>query len=459
MYQYKSLDDTIAAIATPAGQGGIGIVRISGPQSLDVADAIFKLKNNQKPSAQKTFTVHYGWLIKEGAIIDEALLTIMRGPKSYTAQDVIEVSCHGGPAILRAALELVLVNGARLAEPGEFTKRAFLNGRIDLAQAEAVLDIISAKTENFARVSQNQLKGELSKELDAIRDELMRLYTVIEAVINFPEDDIDAQGREQIIQDLSRQLQKFECLLSSAHNGRILKEGIRIVLCGKPNVGKSSLLNVLLKQDRAIVTSIAGTTRDVLEESAQIKGVPLQLVDTAGILEPRDLIEEEAVKRSHLFIESADLVLLVLDASRPLDEADYMLIEKTKGRNVLLVLNKSDLPMVLNESALPAGKTVKVSAAQKFAIEELERIILEAVWEGSDFDAHGIMLSNVRHINALKTAKDYLAEALTLINQTASWEIVSQGIKDAVNQLDSITGRNIDQDLLDRIFSTFCIGK
>jgi tRNA modification GTPase len=457
MYQYKSHQDTIAAIATPAGQGGIGIIRLSGPSATTIADSIFSAK--QRPSKVQTHTVTYGHIAKDQQIIDEVLLTVMKGPKSFTAEDVVEISCHGGMAVLRSVLDLVLEKGARLAEPGEFTKRAFLNGRIDLAQAEAVLDIIAARTEKFAKVSHNQLKGELSRELDSIRDELMSLYTMIEAVINFPEDDIDAQSKADILKRLSAQQGRVSKLLTSSAQGRILKEGIRIVLCGKPNAGKSSLLNVLLKVDRAIVTDIAGTTRDVLEESAQINGIPFQLVDTAGILEPRDLIEEEAIKRSHQSIESADLVLLVLDSSRTLEEADRQLIEKLKGRHILTVLNKSDLPHVLNENDLPKGKRIKVSAAKNKAIGELEQAILEEVLHGKDIDTQSILVSNLRHITALKDADQKLAEGVTLINQSASWEIISQDIKDAVNNLDSITGRNIDQDLLDRIFSEFCIGK
>lgn len=454
------MTDTIAAIATPSGHGGIGIVRLSGPDALRIADALLRLKNTQAPSTQKAFSVHYGWVMDGNNPVDEILMTLMRAPKSYTAQDVVEISTHGGFVVARTVLELALKHGARLAEPGEFTKRAFLNGRIDLAQAEAVLDIIKAKTESFARVSQRQLKGELSGQLETIRAELMTVYTHVEALINFPEDDVDAKSRGQLNDQLDAQAKAVNKLLQSAHNGRLLKEGIRIVLCGKPNVGKSSLLNALLKQERAIVTPIAGTTRDVLEESAQIHGVPIQLVDTAGILEPRDLIEEEAIKRSHLFIEGADLVLLVLDAGRPLEQADMDLFEKLQSRKCLIVLNKMDLPLKIETNKLPnAQQCVRVSALGRQSIDALEQAIVQAVWQGADHETHGLYISNTRHIQALKEAEALLIEALTLLQERTSWEFISQNIKDAVNALDRITGRNIDDDLLERIFSDFCIGK
>ncbi len=464
MYQFKSLEDTIVAISTPTGSGGIGIVRLSGNNSFAIAEALFTAKNKRLLSSFESFKVHYGWVKKQdGEIIDEALLTVFRAPKSYTAQDVVEISCHGGTVSVRTILSLALELGARLAEPGEFTKRAFLNGRMDLAQAEAVLDIICAKTDAFLRVSTHQLKGELSTELGSIRETLMNIYTEIEAIVNFPEDDIDAAGRRQIMAKIETQRECIEQLLLSSQNGQVLKDGIRVVLCGKPNVGKSSLLNALLKQPRAIVTDIAGTTRDILEETAQIKGIPFQLVDTAGILEPRDLVEEEAVRRSHLSIEGADVVLLVLDLSRPLSAEDEILIEKTKDFNTIVILNKSDLPSLLDETrlshVLPGKKMVKVSAVEKTALEELESTIVDQVWQGGDFDTHGILITNIRHISALKSAQTSLAGSLEIIEQGISWEFASEEIKMAVNHLDGITGRNINADLLDRIFSQFCIGK
>lgn len=460
MYQFKGLEDTIAAIATPAGSGGIGIVRLSGKEAIAMAQTIFRPKSSLKLSDAKGFTVHYGWIINAGnEIVDEVLVTLMRGPKSYTGEDVIEISCHGGWAVVRLVLDLVLSAGGRLAEPGEFTKRAFLNGRIDLAQAEAVLDIIKARTETFVRVSQNQLKGQLSKEIESIRSELMNVYTSLEALINFPEDDIDTQVQNDLYKHIEDEGKHIEKLLTNSNNGRLLKEGIRVVLCGKPNVGKSSLLNVLLKQQRAIVTDIAGTTRDVLEEEAQIKGIPLNLIDTAGILEPRDLIEQEAIKRSHLYIQNADLVLLVIDNSLPLEEQDKLLIEQLRERNVIAVINKYDLPSQIAPASLPFERIVKVCAIKNQGITELEEMIVKSVWEGDAVDTQGVFVSNLRHIQALKQAVVELEAANGLMDEGLSIEFISEHVKSAVNYLDSVLGRNIDEDLLESIFSEFCIGK
>lgn len=459
MYQFKNIDDVIAAIATSPGTAGIGIVRLCGAGAIDIAQKFIQLKSKKLLSAYASHQICYGWIVDCEDIVDEVLVTIMRAPTSYTTQDTVEINCHGGIMAVRAVLQLCLSHGARLAEPGEFTKRAFLLGRLDLAQAEAVLDIINAKTNAFLRVSSNQLSGELSAELNAMREELMSVYTTIEAIINFPEDDIDAQGRAEIKSRLTKDAKAIDDLLMTSNQGRLLKEGIRIVLCGKPNVGKSSLLNALLKQQRAIVTDVAGTTRDVLEESMNIQGMPLQLVDTAGILEPRDLVEEEAIKRSHLYIDSADLVLLVIDSSRALEDEDRILCEKLKDRNVLVVFNKSDLTSVINAQDIPFKHHVRVSAKTNASIHDLEQAIVNVVTQGHHIDPHALVISNLRHIDALQQAHRYLTESITLIDRNGVWEIVSDNIKNTVNGLDAITGRNIDTDLVDRIFSEFCIGK
>ena len=465
MYQYKGLEDTIAAIATPAGQGGIGIIRISGKEAIHVADSVLHLEGNKALKSCPSHTVHHAWGmdVKSGEIIDEVLVTLMKAPKSYTAEDVVEINCHGGMTVLRAVLQAVLAAGARLAAPGEFTKRAFLHGRMDLAQAEAVIDIIHAKTKDFLRQSHYQLKGELSIQLNDMREELLKIYTMVEALINFPEEAIDGQSRQEILNRINIQGNGVAKLLESSKSGRLLKEGIRIVLCGKPNVGKSSLLNALLKEQRAIVTSIAGTTRDVLEESAQIKGIPIALVDTAGILEPRDLIEQEAVRRSHLYIKSADLVLLVLEHSSFLEEQDMLLLEQLKDARVLVVVNKMDLEGKIDldvpKKIFGQDHVIKISALERQSIQNLESKIVDVIHKGKNFDTHGILISNIRHIKALEAAQENLQGACRLMDENNPLEIVSEEIKAAVNQLDAITGRNIDEDLLDRIFSQFCIGK
>ncbi len=485
-------DDTIVAISTPLGRAGIGIVRMSGRDALSIADKMFVSKNKQKPSEFKSFSVHYGDVVRlqDGCdnnafvrvdkdnpcyeVIDEALLTVMRAPKSYTREDVVEISSHGGIACLKAILSLAVKLGARLAEPGEFTKRAFLNGRIDLAQAEAVMDIINSKTEAFLRISTSQLKGDLSVELEKIREMLMDVFVKIEAAINFPEDDIGENVDKGIdanryrkdspfLKEISSAIERIEALLKTAEQGRIMREGISIVFCGRPNVGKSSLLNALLRTPRAIVSDIPGTTRDTIEESAQIKGVPVRLVDTAGILEPKDLIEEEAIKRSHDSIMAADIILFIVDANSILTDEDKRIFEQIKARNVVVVVNKCDLQQRLDDTEImalcPGKRLVKVSAVKRMGMEALETAIFENVWSTDMDSQEGIILSNLRHVESLERCREYLMEAVYLLRNASVYEIISEQIRQAVGFLDKITGRNIDTDLLDVVFSRFCIGK
>jgi tRNA modification GTPase len=460
------LEDTIAAISTATASSGIGIIRLSGRQSIPIINQIFLPAGKQKTTSFKSHTVYYGWIIRPSSAaerMDEVLVTVMRAPRSYTKEDVVEISCHGGLTSLRTILNVVLECGARLAQPGEFTKRAFLNGRIDLAQAEAVLDIIQSKTDAFLKVSVNQLKGDLSLELESIREELMHIYVELEAILNFPEDGIDAKKRSALLKDLQDAKMRVEKLISSSDHGRILKEGIKIVICGKPNVGKSSLLNVLLRQPRAIVSPVAGTTRDTIEETAQIQGIPFQLVDTAGILEPRDFVEEEAIRRSHLSIQGADLVLLILDASAALSDEDITLMQDLKTQNMLVVLNKSDLPLRISrleiEKMVSSQFIITFSALHKTGLEALESAIVERAWQSKTFNTQGILISNVRHIQSLRDCQAALLNGQQAFDEERSWEFVSEEIKRAVNCLDAITGRSIDEDLLDNIFSQFCIGK
>ncbi len=466
MYQINHLEDTIVAIITPPGIGGIGVVRLSGKDVLKICDQIFFAKNKVLPSTFRNFSVHYGWVInpqQNHEIIDEVLLTVMRSPKSYTREDVAEISCHGGTVSVRRILSLAVELGARIAEPGEFTKRAFLNGRIDLTQAEAVLDIVRAKTDAFLQVSLNQLKGNLSVDLESIRESLMKIYVELEAIVNFPEDDVDSLNRAQILNSIEEVYKRIQKLLKTSDHGRVLKEGIKIVLCGRPNVGKSSLLNALLRQKRAIVSDIAGTTRDTLEETAQIKGIPLQLIDTAGILEPRDLIEVEAIDRSRLAINSADLVLLILDGQSDLTDDDRLLIDRVKDKNTFIVINKCDVTNVLDVSGiqkiLPGKKILSVSALKHIGLEDLENTLVNQVWQETPTNWHDTTISNIRHINALKEGANCLNKAVKAMQEGLSVEFVSEEIKSAVNFLDSITGRNIDSDLLEKIFAEFCIGK
>ncbi len=463
MYQYEGLEDTIAAISTPTGQGGIGIVRLSGDRAVALADRMFRPKRAGRLADAATFTVHYGWIVAGEEVIDEVLVTLMRKPRSYTMEDVIEISCHGGMVALRAILQRALEEGARLAHPGEFTKRAFLNGRIDLAQAEAVLDIIQSKTEAFLKVSTHQLKGELSEQLRLIREDLIGIYVELEAIVNFPEDELDAAGRDKLSERIAGAGERVQALLSSADQGRLLKEGIKIVLCGKPNVGKSSLLNVLLKTERAIVSDIAGTTRDTIEETAQINGFPFQLVDTAGVLEPRDMIEEEAVRRSHMYMQGADLVLLLLDGSAELDGRDETVMDKVKDRDLLVVVNKCDLPARVTaediQKRLPGKHVMTISAVKGTRVEDLKEKIVAEVLHGKEPASDHLLISNVRHIQALREGARALEAAGAHMRDGLSLEFVSEDIKTAVNSLDRITGKNIDADLLDTIFSQFCIGK
>ncbi len=466
MYQ-ESIEDTIVAVSTPPGKGGIGIVRLSGKESLEIIDKIFIPKGKQKPRGFKSHTIHYGTIADSGKgesqDVDEALVMVMRGPKSYTREDVVEINSHGGTVSLKRILNLVLDQGARLAQPGEFTKRAFLSGRIDLTQAEAVLDIIQAKTEAFLRTSVNQLKGDLAIEIESIRESLMDTYVEVEAIINFPEDDVEVANQEKLKGNIFDASKRVEKLLSSSEQGRIMREGAKIVICGKPNVGKSSLLNVLLKQPRAIVSEVKGTTRDTIEESAQVKGIPLQLVDTAGILNPRDSVEEEAVRRSHLNIDQADLVIFMLDSSEAISKEDREIIEKVEDKNIIIVFNKCDCKICMDfkevDKIFENQKKIQISALKRQGIDILEEEIVKNIMHGKDFLNADILISNLRQIESLKKCFASLKNAQEHLSGSLSLEFISEDIKAAVSHLDNITGKNITQDLLDKIFSSFCIGK
>jgi tRNA modification GTPase len=467
-----NFDDTIAAIATAIGRSGIGIVRISGKDALEAADKIFRAKDGKKPSAFGTYTTHYGWIVSgdmgqgtgagaEREIIDEVLLTVMRAPKSYTKEDVVEINCHGGVATLRRVLDLVLESGCRLAEPGEFTRRAFLNGRIDLAQAEAVLDVIKAKTDSALKLGVAQLKGELSAQVNTIRGMLLEALTFMEANIDFPDEELEAVDLRKVIIQLNLASRKLAGILKAARQGRILRDGVKVVICGKPNVGKSSLLNAILKQERAIVSHIAGTTRDTIEEPLDIEGIPVSLVDTAGIIEPRGLIEKKAILRSKKSVESADLVILLFDASKRLNKQDYILMKQLEKKRVLAVVNKIDLKLKIDRSVLKSRYGVIVDACAKTSgnIELVCNEIARLIFHGEVCAPESIVVSNARHMHKMRQAQKLIAAGLISLDNKLSLEFVSQEIKDALGYLDDILGKRFSEDLLDRIFGEFCIGK
>lgn len=478
------INDTIAAIATAVGESGIGIVRISGRDALSIADKLFVAKDGSKPSGFKTYTTHYGWVVsshKQQAprftptikslqheacslkhdIIDEVILTVMRAPKSYTKEDVVEINCHGGIVALRAVSELVLESGARLASPGEFTQRAFLNGRIDLAQAEAVLDIIKAKTDSSLKIGIEQLKGALSSRINNLRKALLGILSQIEANIDFPEEEISPVNLKEIAQRLESVDKGLKDILDSSRQGRILREGIQAVIAGSPNVGKSSLLNALLRQERSIVTAVAGTTRDTIEEIIDIKGIPIRIVDTAGIIEPRDLIEKKAVQRSKRYIDLADLVILLFDGSRRLSREDETLVRRLKRKTVIAIINKIDLKQKIQRHKILErfSHVIDISAKRSKNIGLLERAIVNLVYDGKVSNPEPVMVSNLRHIEAIKEAKKLIAEAINSLDNKLSPEFIAQDIKDALLHLDDILGKRFSEDLLDKIFSEFCIGK
>ena len=403
--------DTIAAVATSPGESGIGIVRLSGGQALDIADVIFRPKDNLKPSQYKTHTIHYGWIVGRASdaapkIIDEVLLTVMRAPSSFTREDVVEINCHGGIVALRKVLELALDSGARIAQPGEFTRRAFLNGRIDLSQAEAVLDVISAKTDAALATGMQQLRGALSVRIEAMRSGLIEVLASIEANIDFPEEEIQPSDMNLLLEQISSIDKDLLGILERSRFGRIVREGVGAVICGRPNVGKSSLLNALLQKERSIVTPVAGTTRDVVEDCIDIRGIPVRIMDTAGLLEPRDLVERKAVAKAKECIRQADLIMLVLDARSPIGKDERALMRMVGHTKTIAVINKIDLKQRLRREDLKGDfpQVVEVSAKRLRNIEALESAIADFVYGGSVEFAEPFFVSNLRHIQELKSA-------------------------------------------------------
>ena len=457
------IDDTIAAIATAPGEGGIGIIRISGEKSLQVAQSIFKSKSGKMIKDYNARTLIYGTVVDNEKVIDEVLVAYMKGPNSYTAEDVIEINCHGGFISVKKILELILSKGVRLAEAGEFTKRAFLNGRIDLSQAEAIIDVIKSKTDMAHEVAHSQLEGSLAKKIKDLRMNVTEVLAHLEVSIDFAEEDVEEityQTLEEKALELRNEIKK---LYDTAESGKILRDGLKTVIVGKPNVGKSSLLNSILGENRAIVTDIAGTTRDVIEEFVNIKGIPLKIVDTAGIRETEDVVEKIGVEKSRESFSTADLVIMVLDASRKLSEEDMEILESLKNKKTIVLLNKMDLEPQIElekiEEFVNSEDIIKISALKHQGIEELQDKIEAMVYHGSVKNSSNLMITNSRHKDALFKAYESINDAISAIEQRMPYDFIEVDFKNIWDYLGYINGDTVREDLLDTIFANFCIGK
>lgn len=455
--------DTIAAIATGAGSGGISIIRISGNEALSLIDKIYCSKNRDKKlSKQNSHTIHYGYIVDGEEIIDEVMVTVMRAPSTYTREDVVEINCHGGIVVTKKILETVLNHGARLAEPGEFTKRAFLNGRIDLSQAEAVCDIINAKNELALKNSLNQLKGKEFELIQSLRKDILRDIAYIEAALDDPEHiSLDGFG-EELLSNIDRYSNSLDKLISSSKNGKFIKEGIKTVILGKPNAGKSSLLNILVKDDRAIVTDIAGTTRDTLEETIQLNEITLNIIDTAGIRDTEDIIEKIGVEKAKKMANEADLILYVIDSSSPLDENDEAILSLIKEKKAILLLNKSDLTPMISPDDI-CKKTnhpiIITSFKNHTGIDELERLIKDMFFKGEIKVNEDLYITNERHIEAFTKANEALKMVQESIKSRMPEDFYSIDLMAAYEVLGKIIGENVEEDLINMIFSEFCMGK
>ena len=455
------LDDTIAAIATPLGEGGLAVIRLSGADALAVADRCFAPAGEAsvKPSAAATHTIHFGHVVRDGQTVDEALLAVMRAPRTFTREDVVEITCHGGILAAKLVLDTVLANGARLAEPGEFTRRAFLNGRIDLAQAEAVADLIHSRTELALRAANEQLAGKLSQRINKLRDEMLETLAHVEAHIDFPEEDIAPATLAQLIARLESGVAFMDELLRTAPEGQILRRGIRAAIIGRPNAGKSSLLNQLLGHDRAIVSPIPGTTRDTIAETANIRGLPVVFIDTAGLREAGDELEAEGVRRSWETLHQAEFILHVFDAAGPLTEADEQYLAEFADKKRILVRNKIDLPVRLQFPPDLKSPIADVCCLTGQGIEPLKDTIKGLVWSG-DIKAEMLqVMINSRHQDALNRARAATLRTLDALRANQTLELVALDLRIAVNAVGEIVGQTTTEDLLDIIFSQFCIGK
>lgn len=454
--------DTIAAIATAMSSSGIGIVRISGEEAVLVADRIFEMKNHKKLSEMPTHSIHYGHIHDEDEVIDEVMVLLMRGPKSYTREDTVEIDCHGGVYVMKRILETVIRHGARPAEPGEFTKRAFLNGRIDLSQAESVIDVIYSKNDFALKSSLSQLSGSVSEKIRDIRGTVLHEIAFIESALDDPEH-ISLEGYpEQLSEIVSDVVDKIEKLLANSDNGKMLKEGISTVIVGKPNAGKSSLLNTLVGEEKAIVTDIAGTTRDVLEEQINLNGVLLNVIDTAGIRDTEDVVEKIGVERAKKYLKDADLVIYVVDTSTALDENDAEIMELLRDRHTIVLLNKSDLKQIttVEEVRKHLDKTmIPISAKEQTGIDALEKEIKEMFFSGEVTFNDEVYITNIRQKTALQEALRSLKLVQQSIEDDMSEDFYSIDLMNAYEELGTIIGEAVEDDLVNEIFSKFCMGK
>ncbi len=454
--------DTIAAITTPLGESGIGAVRISGPDAYAVGDKIFKSKSAVPLKERRDRSIQYGTIVDEnGTCIDEVLALIMKGPHSYTAEDVLEIQCHGGREALESILQLILRSGARMANPGEFTERAFVNGRIDLAQAEAVMDVIQAKSRAGLTSAVSQLEGRLSKVINKTRKDLTELVTRLEVMIDYPEEDLEDIAVPDVSGALQEMQEKLQHMLEESQNGRMIRDGVMAAIAGTPNAGKSSLLNRLLQEERAIVTDVPGTTRDVLEEWITLRGVPVCLVDTAGIRETDDTVEKIGVSWARRYLDRADIILAVIDGSRPLTDEDKDILQSAADKNVIIVLNKTDLPSVMTSQDLSTyGFPIcPISASTGDGLEELKDRLLQEVLKGGFTDGPSALLTNTRHIELVRQSAEALERARQSLQDGMPLDCAVIDIRQAWDTLGSITGDTVHDDIVEEIFSRFCLGK
>lgn len=454
--------DTIAAIATPVGESGIGIIRISGVNAYTVGDKIFKSKSNLPLAQRRDRSIQYGYVIEEdGHCIDEVLAMIMKGPKSYTAEDILEIQCHGGQQSLSAILALILRSGARLANPGEFTERAFINGRIDLAQAEAVMDIIQAKSAAGLSSAVGQLEGRLSRLVKDMRSHLTELITRLEVTVDYPEEDLEDITVPDIAAALQDMQGRLQTLLAQSQSGKLIRDGVIVAITGTPNAGKSSLLNQLVQEDRAIVTDVPGTTRDSIEAWITIKGVPVCLVDTAGIRSTDDMVERIGVRRAKQYLDKADLILIMLDSSRPLTEDDMEILKAAQDKTSIIVLNKEDLPAAVTKEQLSQYKhpIISLVAVQGKGIDTLRELIISTVLQQGLLEGQSALLTNMRHIELVRQSQEALNRALAAIEDGMPVDCAIVDIRQAWELLGSITGDTVHDDIVTEIFSRFCLGK